>query len=96
MDPISYNFQVTVDPCVIDGYAAYNEPKLLSYVIGDPAVNGGNYYFAEACNYPGTITLSRLPIFVVHNEATRDFTITSTDDLRLEGSYSIEITSTIS
>ena len=65
-------------------------------MIGDPAVNGGNYYFAEACGYPPTVTMSGLPIFVVHNEATRDFTITFTDDISLEGSYSIEITSTIS
>lgn len=48
------------------------------------------------CFYPETVTLTNLPAFVTHNEATSDFTIPQNNDLSLIGEYTVTIRSEIS
>lgn len=70
MDPITYDFQVTIDPCRVGRYEIEFEPERLTYIIGDTAEIGGKYNFAEIlseCNYPPVVTLNDLPYFVTHN-----------------------------
>ena len=98
LDPISYDFKVTVDPCRIGRYEVDVEPEPLEFMIGGQSVTGGNYNFAEilsSCGYPQEVTLQGLPDFVTHNEESQDFTIESVDDVSLAGTYRIQITSTI-
>ena len=47
--------------------------------------------FAEdpTCNYPETITVTKLPAWAIHNEDSKDFTIPETGDLSLIGSYTV-------
>lgn len=70
----------------------------ISYNVGAPELaNIGHYTFDENsnCNYPETVTLTNLPGFITHNEDTADFTIPSTSDLSLLGSYTVTIRSEI-
>jgi len=57
----------------------------------------GLYVFDEdpVCNYPETVNLTNLPVFVNHNEASSDFTIPQNGDLSLLGEYTVTIRSEI-
>ena len=71
MDPVTYDFQVTIDPCRVGKYEVDIEPERITYIIGDPAVTEGEYNFAELlseCAYPSELTLTDLPYFVTHND----------------------------
>lgn len=62
-----------------------------SYRIGAPSITSQQYAFEEdvPCNYAKTVTIENLPAFMVHNEATSDFTISANTDLNLIGSYEV-------
>ena len=57
----------------------------------------GNYIFDEdpVCNYPEIVTVTNLPSFAKHNEATSDFTIPQNNDLDLIGEYTVTLRSEI-
>ena len=69
----------------------------MGYTLGDEAKTGGSYQFLASQDCPSApkMTVEGLPDFVTHNEETSDFTISSTDDLDLVGTYSIIIRGTI-
>ena len=96
---VEYDFTIFIEPCLINTYVATLEVADINYNIGAPDLtNVGPYVFDEepVCNYPETVTLTNLPIFVTHNApATDDFTIPTTSDLSLLGSYTVTIRSEI-
>ena len=47
------------------------------------------------CDYPETVTVTNLPVFANHNEATSDFTIPQNNDLSLIGEYTVTLRSEI-
>lgn len=62
-------------------------------------MNVGPYVFDEepVCNYPETVNLTDLPVFVTHNApVSDDFTVPQSNDLALIGSYTVTIKSEIS
>ena len=62
-------------------------------------MNVSPYVFDEepVCNYPETVTLVDLPVFVTHNAPVSDnFTVLQLKDLALIGSYIVTIKSEIS
>ena len=71
----------------------------ITYNIGAAGLfNVGAYIFDEdpVCNYPETVTLTDLPAFMTHNEASSDFDLPLQTDLALIGSYLVTIRSEIS
>ena len=70
---------------------------MILYNIGEPSLTDGLYVFDEdpVCNYPETVTLTNLPIFVQHNEQSSDFTIEKNTDLGIIGGYTATIRSEI-
>ena len=95
-----YSFTIFIEPCIVNTYTATLEVADISYNIGAPELaNVGPYVFDEdpVCNYPETVTLTNLPVFVTHNApASDDFTVPYNDDLDLIGSYVVTIRSEIS
>lgn len=92
-----YNFSIFVQGCVVNDYVATKTVTRIEYNIGASTLTDGLYEFDEepVCNYPETVTLTNLPTFVTHNEASSDFTIPQTGDLSLLGEYSVTIRSEI-
>ena len=84
--------------CEVTDYIATLRVTEIRYVIGGPAlVQVGPYTFDEipGCGYPETVTLTDLPVFMTHNEASSDFTVPQSDDLNLIGEYTVNIRSEI-
>ena len=96
---VEYTFTIYIEPCIVNSYSATQEVVDLTYNIGAPEMlNVGPYVFVEdpVCNYPETVTLTDLPVFVTHNAPTTDdFSIPQTADLALIGSYPVTIRSEI-
>ena len=94
---VEYDFPIQIEECLVDSYTADKIIDTISYNIGAPDLTSESYSFIEdpECNYPETVTLINLPDFVIHNEATSDFTIPSNSDLSLIGSYTVTIRSEI-
>ena len=92
---VEYDFTIFIEPCVVSSFTAAQEVSDISYIIGQAdLVNVGEYIFVESpvCNYPQTVTLTNLPIFLTHNApASNDFTLPKTSDLSLLGEYTITI-----
>ena len=71
----------------------------ISYTIGAQGLlNVGEYIFEEdpVCNYEEIVTLTNLPAFTIHNEASSDFDLPFNNDNTLIGSYVVTIRSEIS
>ena len=96
---VEYEFTIFIEPCLVSTYLSTLEVTDISYNIGAPEILGvGSYIFVEdpVCGYPETVTLTNLPIFVLHNSLTSDdFTVPYTNDLELIGSYVVTIKSEI-
>ena len=99
MEPIEYLFTVTIQPCRVGRYQVDTQPSQLNYIIGDVTRTGAYYNFAEigsACLYPAKVELTNLPEWGTHNADSQDFSVGYFDDLSLEGTYQIDIKSTVS
>ena len=94
---VEYDFQILIEPCIVNTYTATTSITEIVYNIGALEKTDGLYVFDEdpVCNYPETVTLTNLPVFVNHNEAQSDFTIPQTTDLSLLGEYIVNIKSEI-
>ena len=92
-----YQFSIFVAGCLVTNYYASTKVTRIDYNIGSPSLTDGFYEFEEdpACNYPEKVTVTNLPAFVTHNEASSDFTIPYTGDLSLLGEYVVTIRSEI-
>ena len=92
-----YEFVILIEPCLISTYTDTTTISRIVYNIGSLTITDGLYVFDEdpVCNYPETVTLTNLPSFVTHNEASSDFTIPQTGDLSLLGEYTVTIKSEI-
>jgi len=93
-----YDFLVNVEPCLIDTYTATQKVGDIIYNVGAAGlVNVGAYKFDESpvCNYPETVILTSLPVFVTHKLPTSNFDLPKTIDLSLIGSYVVTIRSEI-
>ena len=91
-------FEVQIDPCQVDQYELSVAPTQLSYFISDVTKTGALYNFAEVgsnCGYENELVITDLPAFVKHNSESKDFTITSFEDLTQAGTYAVEIQSSI-
>ena len=67
---VEYEFTIFIEPCLVSTYLPILEVTDISYNIGAPEILGvGSYIFDEdpVCGYPETVTLTNLPIFVLHN-----------------------------
>ena len=84
---------VTVNPCQVSTYTDTQKIVSITYNIGAPDLTDGSYEFTESpiCEYPETITVTNLPPWAIHNDFSKDFTIPSTSDLSLIGSYSVTL-----
>lgn len=70
----------------------------MSYVVGDEGITGASYRFPSGeaiCNYVQTTIILDKPDFLVHNEATGDFTLAQTEDFSIVDSYKVRIISYI-
>ena len=95
---VEYQFTVEVLKCIVSTYTATQKVGDLRYNVGaESLLNIGAYKFEESpvCNYPKTVILSSLPVFVTHKLPTSNFDITKTIDLSLIGSYVVTIRSEI-
>ena len=92
-----FTFTVYMEPCLVSTYQPTAQVEEIIYNIGQPELTSGFYSFAEdpICNYEQTTTVSSVPAFITHNEATSDFTIAQTNDLALMGGYTLSINSAI-
>ena len=95
---VAYNFNIFIEPCLVTSYDSTIVAGPIEYFVGDPDETDGAYAFADtpACNYPQHLTLTDLPVWTVHNEATQDFTIPQFFDLSLIGEYVVTVHSQIS
>ena len=97
---VEYEFTIFIEPCIVNTYIATLEVADISYNIGATELaNISPYVFDEdpVCNYPETVTLTNLPVFVTHNAPTTDdFTVPYSDNLDIIGSYVVTIRSEIS
>ena len=86
-----------MEPCVVTDYVASLQVIEIRYALNTPALTDGNYVFDEVpfCGYTETVTLTNLPVFVMHNLAASDFTVPKTNDPSLVGSYVVNIKSSI-
>ena len=94
---VEYEFKILIEPCIVSTYTATTSITQIVYNIGALEKTDGLYTFDEdpVCNYPETITLTNMPVFVTHNESTSDFKIPQTSDLSLLGEYTVTIKSEI-
>ena len=95
---VEYQFTVEVLKCIVNTYTATQKVGDLRYNVGAASLlNVGAYKFDESpvCNYPETVTLTSLPVFVTHKLPTSNFDIPKTIDLSLIGSYVVTIRSEI-
>ena len=96
---VEYDFTIFVEPCIVNTYTATQEVADISYNIGaNELLNVSPYVFDEdpVCNYPETVTLTNLPIFVTHNgPASDDFSVPYNNDLAIIDSYTVTIRSEI-
>ena len=92
-----FTFEILVEPCLVASYTDTTRVTEIRYNIGAASLTDGLYAFDESpvCNYPETVTLTNLPPFVQHNEASSDFTIAQTTDLSLLGEYIVTLRSEI-
>ena len=92
-----YDFIVYVEPCLVDKYEAALVVSKIIYNVNQADLTTGLYRFDEiqVCNYPETVTVTNLPTFAAHNEATSDFTIPRNNDLELIGTYTVRLRSEI-
>ena len=90
MPSLSYTFKVTIDPCLTD--FTLNQPTTtITYTIGDTDMTDGTYSYTQTpdCKYGEFVELTNLPFFVMHNTATKDFTIFQTENRSLKGTYTV-------
>ena len=95
---VEYSFKIIFETCIVNTYTATQKVGDLRYNVGAASLlNVGAYKFDESpvCNYPETVTLTSLPVFVTHNMSTSNFDIPKTIDLSLIGSYVVTIRSEI-
>ena len=94
---VEYDFVILIEPCIINTYTATTSVIVIEYNVGAPTLTDGLYIFDEdpVCNYPETVTLTNLPVFVTHNEPSSDFTIPKNNDLDIIGGYTVTIRSEI-
>jgi len=94
---VEYEFTILIEPCLVTTYQPTTKITEIVYNIGALEMTDGLYVFDEdpVCNYSETVTLTDLPTFATHNEASSDFTIPQTGDLDLLGEYTVKIRSEI-
>ena len=88
---------VYVEPCMVSSYIDTTAVTSITYNIGALDLTDGLYVFDEdpVCGYPETVTVTNLPAWATHNEASADFTIPSNSDLSLIGAYTVTLRSEI-
>lgn len=94
---MEYEFLIVVHPCQVTDYSHTLKAGPIYHRINQSSKTDGSYSFGEtpACGYPETVTVTGLPSFVTHNEASSDFTLDQIDDLNLSGEYLVTIRSEI-
>ena len=66
-----------MNPCAIEAFLVTSQTEQLYYNVGDAALTDARYELEQApnCGYATTVTIETFADFIVHNEATQDFTI---------------------
>ena len=94
LNPISYPFKVTVNPCLL--LDVFLTPLLenVSYQLKEPDQTFGGFTFEQspACNLIPVTTVSK-PAFVNYDDTTKTFTVLQTSDESLINTYQITIES---
>ena len=71
----------------------------MTFFIGDPTLTQGPYGFEASpsnCGHEPTVTIAGLPPFFTHDPLNRMFTVPSTTDETMIGSYTVAIVGAIS
>lgn len=94
---VEYDFHIQIEECIISAYDASKVIPDLTYIIGDPDFTSTSYLFDETpvCNYPETVTVTNLPGFALHNEQSKDFSISKNEQHDLDGTYTVTLRSEI-
>ena len=92
-----YDFEIHIQACIITAYELQDAIPNLEYTIGDPGFESTSYLFRETpeCSYPESVTLTDLPFFLQHQQKQKNILIAQTDDLSLDGSYTVTLRSEI-
>lgn len=95
---VEYTFTIFIDPCQVNTYLQSSQVGTITYAISTPTVVSPSYVFDESpvCNYPETVTVTDLPAFMTHETGSATFTVPSTTDLSLVGTYTFTVRSEIS
>lgn len=89
---------MTINPCSVASYASIQMQPDMYYVLGDPTLTEGTYFFEDQpnnCGYEQVTVITGDTSFSTHDETNREFTIPQTFDYSLVGEYPFQITSTI-
>ena len=94
---VEYTFPIYMEPCQISSFTDSLTAGPIFYNIGAPDKTDGNYDFLQdlPCGYVETVSVANLEPYMIHNQASRDFTILQQTDLSLISEYIITITATI-
>ena len=95
---VEYDFKIVMQPCIVNTYIDTQQVGNISYNIGAPSMlDIGKYIFDEdpVCNYPETVTLTNLPVFVTHKEPTSNYDLPKNINLDIIGSYVVTLRSEI-
>ena len=88
---VEYDFDVVIEPCVVDTYLDTLTAATIVYELGTPSLMNVSPFLFEQfppCGYAETVSTTSLPGFVTHNMVEYDFTVPESYDLSLIGIYS--------
>ena len=87
---------VTVMPCLMSSYDIIDQVDDVEIVVGEPAFTSTPFGFGQtpACGYAETVVITGMPVFTLHNDLDRDFTVV-TNDPNDVGIYTVQVVCSI-
>ena len=84
LDPISYDFTVTINPCMVTNFVGASSIHTSSTFLGADPIEIGSYLFTQtpSCNYKEKITLQNAPDFVEIDAETKKIILRGPTNMR--------------